>query len=271
MNKIHLIVGGSSVASLVAGAAGGYFFAKKSFYKKLDELVSIEVEATKKHYGVLMTNMQYGQKPDLMDLVSRYPEEEDSDLEIEEDAPVELPQPVDKVLTDYQGFAKEPEVVETNIFTAERTRPLPPRDESGKFLSATAKFKTHKDVEARPSDGEPYPITEQEFMLNDPEHEQDSALYFVKDDTVVLTADYTDVIDNDRIGKLQLERLAEGDREVMYIRHDGLQIDYQVTRTTESLTEAMGLGESEDDFDEIDAAEHRTARADEETELHLQH
>lgn len=283
MNKTYLIAGGASALSLVAGAAGGYLFAKKQF----DEKLNLELEKTEKHYGVILTNMKYGVKPKLEDLTSGY-SGEDEPLEIEEDPPPVKKggsRPPKKDPVDYQNFASvqtaPSQLIEKNIFTDQSPprKSTPPRDSTGKFVPAVATETPafEKYQHGTPPVREPYPITEIEFASNDLEYDQDSALYFVNENTVVLTADYTDVIDNNLIGAIHLEKLAKGDREVMYIRHDGKEMDYQVTRTTDSLTVALGLGEDESDLDENDAAEHRTARADEtvddwsEDDLHLQH
>lgn len=265
MNKTVLIAVGSSAASLAAGAAGGYFFAKKKF----EEQLRVEIEATKKHYGVLMTNMQYGQKPSLEDVVSAYSDEEDPIVpeEDEDDEPVELPQPVATALTNYQGFAEKPaegKLVESNIFSNQTQKPpLPPRDPgTGKFVPSR---RENTDTGTKHVI-EPEMITEHAFMINDvdgAEFDQESVLYFTNEDTVVEAADYNAVVDNSRIGQIHLEKLRDGKVDVIYVRNAGLQIDYQVTRTSDSLVEAMGFGESEEDFDEIDAAEHRTARDDE--------
>lgn len=258
MNKTYLIVVGTCAASLAAGSAGGYFFAKKKYLGQLEETVDREVAAAKKLYSLQAMDV----KPPLEAIVSAYDDivEENEPLPLE--AEEELSKPATEALVNYQGFIKtapKDEVIESNIFSNSSPKKLmPPREPgTGKFVSKD------KPVEIVKDKPEPFPISEDDFLANLPEHQQESVLFFVHDDTAVMEADYNEVVDAGRIGQFQLEKLKTSDNNVIYIRNDGLQEDYQVTRTTDSLTEAMGLGESESDIDEIDAAEHRTAREDE--------
>ena len=272
MNKTYLIVAGSSVVSLAAGAVGGYFFAKKRFDELLDRAIDTETAKTRTHYGVRMTNMKYGQKPPLEELAEKYNADEvvldeDARLPLEAEDVVEKPKkrtPPERV--DYQSFAKtDPsDIIESNIFSNQSGKPVrPARDpQSGKFMPKQTEEVT------QPADSEPYPITEHDFMVNEvdgEEHDQESVIYFVNEDTAVMASDYNEVVANERLGQFHLNKLKNGTADVIYIRHEGLQIDYQVTRTTDSLVEALGLGESESDVDEIDASEHRIAREDEES------
>lgn len=263
MNKTYLIAGGASAVSLAAGAVGGYFVAKKKFEETLDARIDAEVQATRKHYAVLMTNAQYGQKPPLEDIVADYAGTEvthvnansafPDDVVLDEDQPLkleeDLEEPADKALTNYQGFAKtDPptDVVESNIFTNPSPKKvLPPREPgTGKFLP-----KDRVDALKNTSNPAPYLIDEETFLTNDPEHNQESVKYFVNEDTAVLEANYEEVIENEILGREFLDRMAkDGNLGVMYVRHDILELDYQVTRTTESLVEAIGMGESEKDM-----------------------
>lgn len=240
MNSKLILVGASAV-SLAAGAAGGYFFAKRQFLLKLDTEVAREVDATKKHYGVLMTNLQYGPKPSLDEVVAKYASEDDA-LPLEAEEEVEEATEVIKPkieFVDYQKFAVgKPEsadtVIESNIFTSQTPKPpLPPRDVEEEIAVL--------EQPAVPQTLEPYPIDEETFLINDPEHEQESVLYFANEDTVVMAHDYDNRIENDIIGEFQLHKLTNSENPIIYIRNPQLETDYQVTLTTDSLAEALGL------------------------------
>lgn len=254
MNKSYLIAGGASVVSLAAGAAGGYLFAKKKFDVALEEQVRLEVEATKKYYAVRLMEAKKPDNPgDLLADPEVEKEENTGDDEklIGEDAE-KIIQKGKTALMNYQGVsATTPasEVVENNIFDVNKRpkKALPPREPgTGKFLPKS----TEPDPEPR---DKPYLISAESFLLNTPEHEQDSLYYYAKDDTVVMASDISEAIDPAKIGQENLSSFPEDeDPGVIYVRHDILQVDYQITRTYESLTEAMGLGETDEDIDHED-------------------
>lgn len=238
------------MASLAVGATSGYLFAKKKYEARTEGLIALEVHKTKKYFSVLL--MEAEKKADIkaaLEANRRAAAVHDEPLVLEaEDPPAEptkAQRDAEKAMVNYAGFAEKPALstlVQSNIFTKDSPKKtLPPRDPStGKFAPKTV------EVERNPD--EPYVITEEEFLLNDPENEQDSVLYFITDDTAVLTSDYTDVIDNDRIGESNLSAFPDEEPSVIYVRNEGLGIDYQITRTYDSLTAAMGLGEDDMEF-----------------------
>lgn len=255
-NKIYLITGGISVASLAAGAAGGYFFAKRKFAGELETIVAREVNETKKYYSVLL--MEARDKPDdPADVITKDIHDDDDGGQAE--AQEALENGAKEALTNYQGYSAtgDEELVTTNIFDNNDggKKKLPPRDPStGHFLPKNG---------AKPKEATPYLIEPDEFLDNDLEHEQESVLYFVGDDTAVMASDYNEVVDNARIGAVNLTLFPDEEPSVIYVRNEGLGMDYQVTRTFDSLTVAMGFGEDESDLEGEDE--------DEESDLHLQH
>jgi hypothetical protein len=248
MNKTYLIAGGASVVSLAVGAAGGYLFAKRTFLSSLEEVVAREVNETKKYYSVLL--MQAREKP-----------ESPEDVVITETPPAPKVDPAveangKKALTDYQTFAANgvASPVESNIFDQQTGKKrYPPRDpKTGHFVK--------KD---EPKEETPYLITEEEF-LDDEELNSESLWYYANDDTLVLVADIGEALDNAVVGEVNLTLFpSDADPSVIYVRNEGLSINYQITRTYASLTEEMGLGDTETG-DEIDEEEV-------ESDLHLQH
>lgn len=260
MKKTYLIIGGASAVSLAAGAAGGYLFAKKRFEEILQETVAREVLATKKYYAIQLAEARSGKPEDPADIVEPSLDEQDHtdgpDEELtEKDKAViakgrKVLDEASKAMTDYQGLSASPgngHVVTNNIFTTEAARKpkLPPRDDTGKFLPKSAV------VEEISS---PHMISGDDFLANDPEHEQESLLYFANEDTLVSAADYNEVIDSDLVGD-NLSFFPDDIPSVIYIRNEKLHIDYQITRTHDNLTEALGLGESDADMPDEDHAD----------------
>lgn len=266
MNKTYLIVGGASAASLAVGGASGYLYAKKKFDERLEALIDVEVEKTKKVYSILLMQAEKTANPPQMVA------DEDEPLELEaEDAAEELSeadkqtvQRGQKAMVDYQGFGgkkSEPssEVVTNNIFTTDASRvkkAMPKRGPGGKFVPKTT-FAEEPQQPAKPSDQTPYLIEPEVFLENDPEYDQESLLYFVNDDTLVSAADPNEVIDNVRVGEVNLSCFPDEEPSLIFVRHDGFEIDYQITRTKQSLTSFMGLGDEEDavDMEALDAQE----------------
>lgn len=256
MNKTYLIVGGASAASLAVGGAGGYFLAKKKFSERLEALIDIEVDKTKKVYSLLLMQAEKTANPPQVVTAP----DEDEQLELEaEDPPEELSEADKKTvrrgqraLVDYQSFGGKVntgEIVANNIFSDDASRAkkaMPPRGPGGKFMPKTAPVEENT---TKASDGAPYLIEPEVFLANEPDHEQESLLYFVNDDTVVLTADPNEAIDNARVGETNLNCFPPGESPVIFVRHDGMQIDYQITRVEESLTAFMGMGEEDEAVD----------------------
>lgn len=274
MNKTYAVVSGTVVVSLAAGVAGGYFLAKKKFEKTLDDLLGKEVQKTQKFYERLLEES----KKTIEDLKAL---RETIDLRVESEKPVpEIEEDEEssdsavvkalretraeheatRALTNYQGFAAKPpleDVVSKNIFTDKPKKKLPPRDpETGRFGSVQPKgdfadrpreHVTHSGPELTP-----YMINHDAFLVNDPEHEQESLLYFRKDETL-LQVDDQETVDIARVGEVNLTlfpEVADGEASLICVRNEGLGIDYQITLTDESLTVYMGLGEDDADLDQ---------------------
>ncbi len=251
MNKSYLIAGGASVASLTIGGVGGYLIAKKKFNATVDGLIALEVQKTKKYFSVLLMEAEKKARP----LTSLTPVEDESPQETEEltaeDQEVitkgrEKLREAATALVNYQGFSDKPsltDVVSSNIFTKDTPKKkLPPRDPTGKFIPA----KSTEEAEQTP-----YLISAEDFLLNDPEHDQENLKYFVKDNTLI---DYSnETVEISRVGEVNLTLFPATEKDepsIICVRNEGLGIDYEILLTSESLTEYMGLGEEEDE--EID-------------------
>lgn len=244
MNKTYVAIGGVAIVSTAVGGAAGYFIAKRNFDATLDAKIAKEVEATKKYFSVLLMEAKQNKPSTPAEIPSD--EIEDEELEEEDDEPVdpEVEENAKAALTNYQGYAK-PELAEvaSNIFDRNSSpkKKLPPREPgTGKFMPRESREPT------------PYIITDEQFLVNDPEHEQENLFYFAKEKTLIQIMD-REPIDIDCVGEVNLTlfpEVHEGETSSIYVRNEGLSIDYDITLTHESLTEFMGLGESDEDLDE---------------------
>lgn len=270
MNKTLLVAGGTALVSLAAGAAGGYFFAKKRFDEELPGIIENETEAIKKHYSLMLMEARNGKPSDPADLPRREDETEEgselpdpdelSDAEQEEltgrdEAVIEKLRSNAKVaLTDYQkistdkvasqGVSASGKTVTKNIFAdaeSKAQRPLPPRGPGGKFRPRTAREENNDP---------PQIIDAETYLLNDSEHDQESLMYFVNDRTLVLTADPSEALDIALVGEVNLTLfpdVPEGQPSMIYVSNTGLRTDYEIKRMDESLTDFLGLGENSEE------------------------
>lgn len=253
MNKTYLIASGAGISavSLAVGAVGGYYYAKKRFETQLLKQFELELEKevkrTKKYYENLIERQNAPVSFLEDDEKAAEPEEieEEPDPKVEEAAKV--------ALTNYQGFAEKPplEVIAKNVFTdtAKPKKKMPPRDpETGLFVAkpkADFADRPRTPVVQEKREPTPYLITQEQFLANDPEHEQENCLYFVNDKTV-LQVYGQEVIEIDRIGEVNLTLFpeeSEGVERIICVRNEGLGFDYEILLTEESLTEHLGLSE----------------------------
>lgn len=259
MNKSYLIAGGSSAVSLAIGGAAGYLVARKRFNATLDEKIKVEVEATVKHYSLLL--MQARDKPESPADIAT-PDDEDNiyaepTLTDEDQAVIEKGRQTlgraKAALIDYQGYAEKPsldQVVKNNIFasTTAPKKALPPRDPAtGHFLP-----KNGNAVEETP-----YLISHDNFLAQTNEdevdfshHDQENLKYFVNDKTL-LGYDPENPIEIGVVGEVNLTlfpNVPEGEPSIICVRNEGLQMDYEIQLVEESLTEYMGFGESDADL-----------------------
>jgi hypothetical protein len=262
VKKTILIAGGASAVSLAIGAASGYLIAKKRFEASLPELLDNETKAIKKFYAVQLMEAKSGKPDSPADIPVT---EDDGDGEEAEEVLTEADQTIidnaSRALTDYQGISTQGVNDTTNdlgipknVFDQDKAKKakgkkaLPPRDDQGHFRKRTVREEEHEP---------PQLIDSEAFLLNDPDHGQESLLYFVNDKTLVLEADASEPVDINLAGEVNLTlfpKVPEGEQSVIYVRNDAMSTDYEIKRMTESLTEYIGLGEYEGDDPDDDAA-----------------
>ena len=263
MNKTLLVAGGTAVVSLAAGAAGGYFFAKKRFEDELPEIIERETGALKKHHALQLMEARNGKPSSPADIPRREdeepegadalpdadeldPEEETEEFSEADDAVISQAQ---RALTDYNKISTEivkdqptGTTVTKNVFdTGKNVRPLPPRGPGGKFRPKTAREEISEP---------PRLMSLGEFLLNDSGNEQESLMYFVPDKTLVLAADASEGVDINKVGEDNLRffpEVEEGEASMIYVENMGLGTDYEIKRMNESLTEFLGMGVDSDD------------------------
>lgn len=275
IEKKYLIVGGASVASLAVGGAGGYLIAKRKFERRLDGLIALEVEKTKKYFNVLLAAARYtnvvasdqsAAEATALDQDVTDDESQDSELTEADKAAIAKGRMAlgnaAKALTDYRGFSDKDkpsleDVVSNNIFSSNGTpkKQLPPRGPGGKFVP--------KEV-APNAEQTPYIITQEEYLLGEMDFEQKQLRYFKDEDTLIdPEMGDAETVDNGVIGEVNLTLfpdVGEGEVSIICVRNEGLQVDYEIQMVTESLTAYMGLGDDYGDLDDEEAEDDEHAR-----------
>lgn len=86
---------------------------------------------------------------------------------------------------------------------------------------------------------QPYIITKEEFLNNDPDHEQLKFTYWSGDGVLVDDREEMNPVDNERVaGEDNLLRFGygSGDEHVLYVRNEALELDLHITRSTGKYT-----------------------------------
>lgn len=233
----RVVLAAVSVASLAAGAAGGYFVAYKRLSAQFDERMIAETENTRQYYALLNKKDEF-ETPEKAARAQGIPVEETK----EEDPLFEAYEKVvgdhgysqshpalqkeDKDELDYvrvdpdkmRNYRPDPEVVK-NIFDAA------PKDSEGFVWDYSLELK-----ERMPEN--PYVIHHDEWTDNELGHEQLFLTYYEYDNVV---ADGTaDVPIDDleyTVGADNLNRFGHGseDPRIVYVRNERLGIDYEIT------------------------------------------
>ena len=228
MRRNYLILATTSVASLIGGGLAGYFYADKKLRAEYDERLQEEIAETKKFYRVVRKEGEDATpadsvasriSPDVAEAMRSYASQAEDETNVEE----EYEEPKDD-----EG---EPVEVVENVFSG------PEGDAFGMELEARdTKF--------------PYIISKDEFMSNEPEHDQITMTYFKGDD--VLSDDGDEHIPHPEnvIGEETLTKfgVGSGDPHVVYVRNEYLSQDYEILRSGGKYTvEVLGFIEHSDD------------------------
>jgi hypothetical protein len=221
--KGAIALGVTSAVSLIVGATSGFFYAKSRLSSIYAEKASQEIAEAKKFYGALYKKPPYETPESVTELM----------------IPVES---AAAALVNYQGIAdsetvkKEPvekteavvreKVVDRNIFGDDR----PPFDINA-ILRQRGKNK-------------PFILNKDEFMAAEPGYNQSTLTFYEHDE--VLADERDEVVDevDSIVGEENLKMFGamSADPNIVYIRNDILQQDYEILRSEGSYAvEVMGF------------------------------
>lgn len=209
-----VLVAGTALVSAAVGAVGGFLYAKKLLADGYAEIAKEEIEQARDHYAKLYKRDEY-ESPEQV-LAKRKPG-------ASKDASGRTISEVDGPPSNWRAVVP----------------PVPILERVVKGL----KKPTQPDGEG------PYIITVEEYMAGDLGYEQVTLTWYEPDQTIADEAD--DIVDDvdTKIGLHHMERFGQGskDKNTVYIRNEKLSIDYEVVRSRQSLREALGLDDEEDE------------------------
>lgn len=237
----------ASAVSLATGSVGGYFLAKTQLEKKYAAIADKEIEDAKAFYAQRNKEGDYADPSVLAakyDEVEEYVVDDAFDEEIRESAKALLK---DLAYRAAEEGHPEEEVSVTEKVEVKASIRQNIFDNPDKVEEEDDDFDLEAEKENRSPD-RPYVIHVDEFLENETEYSQNSISYFEGDEVLV---DEMDQPIRDIQGVVGVENLSFGygsrDKNVVYIRNDRLEIDFEVTRSEgKYTTEVLGFIEHSD-------------------------
>lgn len=234
MNREYMILGSTSVVSLAVGAGVSYLVTKKVLTAKYDELMKEEIAATKRFYSQLNKREGFSDPVALAKSI-------DEETAMKYEARVTT---LDYGVEGLETSAKDVRMAQESIEESVTTRNI--------FTDAAVAdedFNYDEELANRSSD-RPYVISHDEFYENAPEHNQITLEYF-EDDDVLCDEGNAPINDTDgTVGDVNLNRFGHGskDNNVVYIRNERLDVDYEVVRNKGNyVKDVLGFIEHSDD------------------------
>lgn len=221
---------------VVAGAAGalvGYKIAQRKLSKEFDERLEQEIQETKDFYNTVHKTEYASPEEAVQALI---PDEELQDAMREyQGRPDREHFPYDKVAPKVKVVEEVVEQTETVI--------------TSNIFEGSEWDWDHENAERARLGDEPYIITVDEFMENEPDYQQNSLTYYVEDDTL---ADESNEIIHDVVNILGSEELlgrfghGSKDPRTLYIRNKRLDLDFEIVMSDRSYAvDVLGFSEEE--------------------------
>lgn len=206
-----------------AGAAISYFVAKKRF----NDIAKVEIEEAKQYYSRMT-------KPASPSALAQDIDEDGSSGE-----------ELQELITDYQS-EDEVEQARSRVeeVTGRTVEVRVPKDDTNIFIESqtSPNFNYAEEVKLRTED-DPYVITVDEYEEGERDFEQISLTYYEEDDLLVDDGDQA-VADVDIVvGQANLNRFGHGskDNNIVYIRNEHLETDFEVCRAEGSFARHLGF------------------------------
>lgn len=210
-----IVIGITAVVSLAAGAAGGYFIAKRNFEEQLGFFAD-ELDEMQAAFDDKLEELADAQR--MIPSVNTFASPEEAWAAIHETAPIgkALAYETEAGLT---VVVEDPYAVDTikNIFAGGEDE----LDEEA----------VEAEIAAR-TDEAPYILTADEFLHNESEYEQITLTYF-EGDRVLVDDQEQPAPDKGLVGEGNLKRFGHlsKDRNVLYVRNPVLKLEFEILRS----------------------------------------
>jgi hypothetical protein len=234
-NPVVLVTVG--VLGLAAGAAAGYFVAKRSLREFYADLASEEIAEAREFYAGLNKVTVEGEPLSPQDVLGKTsPEAVEAVRRYRGETPAETEEDLEPALDE------QDEAAITRLEEKARHDRAEDREEKSKNVFVDPTFDISEEVKHRTKE-KAYVITHDEYFAGDLDYDTIQLTYFEGDDTLV-GEDDKPVDDLTTINEDNLARFGHGsrDKNIVYVRNEKLETDYEITLSTQSYLEALGLG-----------------------------
>jgi hypothetical protein len=244
------------IAGLVVGGVGGYFFAKKKFKAKYEEMVTSEIAEAKEFYATLNKVHVDGAPMSPQEVLDRLHGEGSAEAALleyqgrreEDDAEDEALLAKTESKVSRTPFGDAVVTTETEV-TAVHPIGVDPgegtTEQSNVFIDTT--FDLEEESKYRTED-KPYIITHDEFYAAEKDYDTASFTYYEVDDVLCDERDKPVEETDEVVGDDHLVRFGSGskDKNIVYVRNDRLGVEYEITRSPGSyLEEVLGMTDDE--------------------------
>lgn len=235
-----VIVGSIVVISLTTGGYAGHQFAKNKLKTYYEDISTKEIAEAKEFYGRLYKSDEENNDP--VKVLERLHGSEEEEPEIAS---------YQTIVADGPYSAEEDLIVDSDIIvaqtvTTEKIRPTVSRKRHNIFDdNPNGDFDYDVEVTFRTED-KPYIITHDEFFEGEKDYQQSTLTYFEEDD--VLADERDQPVPEDTVGEDHLTRFGFGskDHNIVYVRNDELQIDFEINRSENSYAkEVLGFDDTD--------------------------
>jgi len=205
--NLKLIAIGGSILSFAAGAAAGYFVARRRAETEFNTILEAEIEETRKHYAQLYKRDEFSSPAEV--LAKRTPKSV----------------PDDSRPDGHSSFKADTEVVD-RILTGLKYKKDEDADEKG--YSIVSHDPDH-----------PYVISDEMFMANTPGYSQIELTWF--EDEVLMVDEDQEIVEDiqDMVGYENLKQFGHlsEDPMIVYVRNERREQDYEIKRSHQTHTQ----------------------------------
>lgn len=240
-----LIVVAASALSALGGAAASAAVSMKYFEKKYREIADEEIEQTKNFYAIRNKDGEYS---DPVELAKQYKEAAEEPSNDELNSQSEMLRGAVEILEN-QSYKNYSQPQQSEKETVEVQASIRRNIFDNRAPTYSTVFDLDDELDKK-REGKPYIIEIEEFMAADNDYSQICHTYYEEDDVLV---DEMDHVIEDYEQKLGDDNLKFGrgskDNNVVYIRNDDLEEEYEVVRNKGSFATEVGGAELQHSYE----------------------